>query len=336
MLNREFEVAGRKIGPVHPCYVIAEAGSNHNQSLDTALRLIDVAAKAGCDAVKFQMFDTSELYRPDHELYANFKSVELSPDWLDPLKKHANGCGLTFFASVFDRRSVDRMAAVNVPAFKIASAEATKLGLVAYIAALGKPLFISTGMCDLVDVLEVTACCERNENHNVGLMQCIALYPAEPKDVNLAAMDTLRNVVSCPVGFSDHTLGATISVAAVARGARIIEKHFTLDRSSKGPDHFYALEPNELSEMVRQIRDVDASIGDGIKAMHAAERRVGRRFGLYAARDIRAGDKIALDAIAVRQPAVGISARHRDQVMELVARQSISAGLPIRWEDLKP
>ena len=244
--------------------------------------------------------------------------------------------GLAFFASVFDRLSADRMAAVGVPAYKIASSETTKLDLLAHIAVKGKPLFVSTGMCDLVDVMEAIACCERNGNNTVALLQCVALYPARPDDANLAVMDLFRNQFKCPVGYSDHVLGTTIAVAAAARHANVIEKHVTLDRNSPGPDHSYAIEPNELMELVRQIREVQAAVGDGVKDMHPEERRIGRRYGLYAARDIAAGERIVSDAIAVRQPAIGIRARHRDQVIDLVPRRAIPADHPIHWDDLGP
>ncbi len=336
MLNPDFEVAGRRIGPGHAPYVIAEAGSNHNQSLDTARRLIDVATDAGCDAVKFQLFDTDALYSPGHKLYPVFKSVELSPDWLKPLQQHCEGRGIAFFVSVFDRRSTDHAAAIGVPAYKIASSETTNLGLLAAIAAKGKPLFVSTGMCDMVDVIEAVACCERSGNRDLALLQCVALYPPRPADANLAVMDRYRDLFECPVGYSDHVLGTTVAVAAAARGAHVIEKHFTLDRSSPGPDHFYAIEPGELAAMVRAIRDVHAAIGDGVKELHPAEREQGRRAGLYAAREIKAGERIAADAIATKSPAIGIRERYRGQVVDLVARRTIPADHPIQWDDLGP
>lgn len=336
MLAREFEIAGRRIGGGASPYVIAEAGSNFDQSLDTARRLIDVAVKAGADAVKFQLFEAGELYPPNHELYAIFKAAELSPDWLPPLQHHATSQGIAFFASTFDRRSADRLAALNVPAFKIASSETTKLDLLAHIAAKGKPMIVSTGMCDLIDVMEAMACCERNGASDVALLQCVALYPPEPKDVNLAVMDTLRTSFACPVGYSDHVLGVGIAVAAAARGAAVIEKHFTLDRKSPGPDHFYALEPNELVDMVRQIRTVHDAIGSGVKEMHPEERRLGRREGLYTTRSIEAGERLTADAVEVKRPAVGIRSRHLAQVVGLVAKRALAAGDAMHWEDLQP
>jgi len=336
MLKIEFEVSGKLIGRGAPAYLIAEAGSNHDQSLDTARRLIDVTAAAKCDAIKFQLFDTDAIYQPDHPNYELFKSIQLSPDWLEPLKRHAEANGLAFLASVFDPRSADRMEVVGVPAYKIASSETTKFDLLAYIAAKGKPLFVSTGMCDLIDVMEAIACCEHNGNHAIALLQCVAVYPLRAEDANLSVMDVYRNRFNCPAGYSDHVLGTTIAVAAAARGANVIEKHITLDRTGRGPDHSYAIEPGELTEMVRQIREVQGAIGDGTKDMHPEERRIGRRFGLYAARDIRAGECIAPEAIAVRQPAIGIRARHRDHVINLVARRAILANDPICWENIGP
>jgi sialic acid synthase SpsE len=336
MLHPEFSVDGRKVGGGAAPYVIAEAGSNHDQSFDTARRLIDVAHEAGCDAVKFQLFDTDALYPQGHEHYAAFKSAELSPDWLQPLQAHAKARGISFFASVFDRKSADRLAAIDVPAFKIASSETVKLDLVAYVAGLGKPLLISTGMCDLVDVCEAASCCDRSGACDVALLQCVALYPARPSDANLAVMDTFHSVFRCPVGYSDHTLGTAVPIAAAARGASVIEKHFTLDRTRKGPDHHYALEPSELADMVRQIRDVHCAIGDGVKDMHPEERRFGRRDGLYAARSIAAGERLEAGAVEVKRPALGIRARHRNDVIGLVTRRAFVAGDPIDWHDVRP
>jgi len=336
MLATEISIDGRRIGRGQQPYVIAEAGSNHNQSLDTARRLIDVAADSGCDAVKFQLFEAGELYPPGHEHYELFKSIELSPDWLQPIQRHARGRGICFFASVFDRQSIDRMAALDTPAFKVASSDTTKLDLLAYIASKKKPLIISTGMCDLVDVMEAVACCTRNGNSDIALLQCAALYPTPPKDANLAAMDTMRGLFKCPVGYSDHVLGTTIAVAAAARGAAVIEKHFTLDRNSSGPDHFYALEPNELADMVRQIRDVYAAIGDGSKELHPEERRVGRRDGLHALKAIGAGETFSEDNVVVRRPATGIRARHLGWVLNRPAARVIGAGDPIQWDDVLP
>lgn len=336
MLAPDFSITGRKIGGSESPYVIAEAGSNHNQSLDTAKKLIDAAAKAGCDAVKFQLFEAGELYPPTHEYYNVFKEIELSADWLPTLQQHANAQGVAFLASPFDRRSVDKLAAINVPAYKIASSETANLGLLAYIAAKGKPMIVSTGMCDMVDVMEAVACCERNGASEVALLQCTALYPPQPADINLAVMDTFRSSFGCPVGYSDHVLGITIAVAAAARGAAVIEKHFTLDRNSPGPDHSYALEPGELADMVSQIRVVHSAIGDSVKDMHPEERKVGRRDGLYAARAVAAGERLTEDAIQSQRPAVGIRARHRGQVVGLFAKQALAAGDAIHWKDLQP
>lgn len=336
MLEAEFRIGDKTVGGNTAAYVIAEAGSNHNQSLDTARKMIDVAAEAGCDCVKFQLFDAAELYPSTHELYAIFKSMELSPDWLETLLAHARSRGIDFTASVFDRRSTDRLLVVGVPFVKIASSETTRLDLLAYVASKKVPLVVSTGMCDIIDVMEAVACSERNHNSKVALMQCVALYPVEPGDANLAVMDTLRRQFACPVGFSDHTLGIDIAVAAAARGANVIEKHFTLDRTMPGPDHSYAIEPAELSQMVRQIRLVGSAIGDGRKEMHLAEKPVGRREGLYARMEIEKGATIVPEMLEIRRPAVGIRARHAAHAAGLRALRTIPAGAPVAWEDVGP
>jgi sialic acid synthase SpsE len=320
----------------HAPYFIAEIGSNHNQDMDQARRLIDVAAEAGADAVKVQMFSADALYPKEHEMHAVFKAMELDPDWLAPLAAHAADRGMAFFGSAFDRVSVDRLDENGAPAFKVASSEATKTDLLAYMAAKGKPLFLATGMCDMVDVLEAVDTCQRSGNHQVAVMQCAALYPLEPKDANLNVMTLYRDLFGAPVGFSDHSMTHSATLAAVALGASVIEKHITLDCKASGPDHFYAVEPEALKTLLVMIRDVHAALGSRDKQMHALERQYGRRDGLYAARAIRAGTRLTRDDIEIKRPALGIRGRHADAAPGMVAAVDIAEGAPLEWKDLTP
>lgn len=335
MLNTEIKIGNRRIGPDDQPYVIAEAGSNFNQSLDTAFRLIDIAAEGGADCVKFQLFRADALYPPDTEMHRIFKSIELAPEWVPKLQSRASDRGLHFAASAFDRQSVDVLEAVGVPFHKIASSETTNLPFLAYIASKGKPMIISTGMCDTVDIQEAVNICLAQGNPRIALLQCVAMYPLPTELVNLRVMDALREQFRCPTGFSDHTLGINVSIAAVARGANIIEKHFTFDRSAEGPDHFYALEPEELKEMISSLRAVHAACGTAEKDLAPEERRLGRREGIYAARDIKAGAIISPDDLVIRRPALGIRERYLKSVVGTTACTDIESDSPINWEMIR-
>lgn len=334
MLNTEFEIAGRRIGAAHPPYVIAEAGSNFNQSLDVARRLVDAAADAGADAVKFQLFRADALYPGGGEMHDIFKSIELDPAWVPQLAEHCVQRGIHFFASAFDAGSVQVLIDAKVPAMKIASSETTNLSLVAQMAAAGVPLIISTGMCDMVDVEEAAALCEGIGNRDIAFLQCGAMYPLPPELVNLRVMRTFASRFGCPVGFSDHTLQANTGAIAVGAGASVLEKHFTLDRASPGPDHFYALEPHELKDYVTGARDAHIMLGHAIKEMLPEERRLGRREGLHAARELPAGHRLTAEDIAVRRPAVGIRSRDLSAVVGARLKGALADGEPLAWDNL--
>ena len=330
-----FDIGSVRVANGGNPFIIAEAGSNFNQSLDTALKLIDVAADCGADAVKFQLFQAGELYPADSEMYNLFKAVELNPDWVGKLFIHARDRKIQFLASAFDRKSVDVLDAVGVPAHKIASSETTNMALLGYIAAKHVPMIISTGMCDLVDVTDSINICEAAGNNRIALLQCVTMYPLPPELANLRVMELFKDVFSCPVGFSDHTLGIAASIAAVARGASIIEKHFTLDKNAQGPDHFYALEPSELNLLVASAREAHVALGQPVKDLAPEERRLGRREGLYAARRISKGQKLGAGDISVRRPAVGLRARYRDTIVGSVAQEDLEKDAPITWEQIR-
>jgi len=334
MLKDNFTINGRLVGCGASPYVIAEAGSNFNQSKDVARRLIDAAKEAGADAVKFQLFRADVLYPDGGEVYDIFKSVQLDADWLPDLKAHAVEQGLHFSASAFDRESIHVLADLGVPFLKIGSSETTNLDLVAEMAAVGKPVFLSTGMCGLGEIADAVEVCLGLGLADIGLMQCQSIYPLDNSDVNLAAIDTLRAAFGGPVGFSDHSLGIIAPIAAAARGAHSIEKHFTLDRSMEGPDHFYALEPGELKAMIEGVRAAHEAIGESRKRILPSEREHGRRDGLWLAADISKGDVITTELLETKRPAIGVKARHLKAVIGARASRNVSAGDPLTWGDL--
>lgn len=332
MLNAQFEIGGKIIANGAAPYVIAEAGSNHNQDMDTALRLIDAAAEAGADAVKFQLFLAEKLYPGGGKMHDIFKSIELNREWLPKLSEHCAKRGVHFLASPFDLESVDLLVKIGSPAFKVASSETTSVGLLGHMATQKLPMIVSTAMCDLVDVYDAAQICLRAGNADVALLQCGAMYPLPPEHVNLRVMDTFRDLFRCPVGFSDHTLGLAAGVAAVGRGACIVEKHFTLSKKADGPDHFYALEPQDLSQFVAMIREAYASLGSEDKVLLPEERAQGRREGLYAARRLNPGETLNPADVSVRRPAGKIRKRHLPTLLGATVTRAIEEGETLSWD----
>jgi N,N'-diacetyllegionaminate synthase len=345
-----FPVGRRMVGPGAPCFVIAEAGVNHNGSLDAACQLVDVAHAAGADAVKFQTFSPEALVTPSAPKAAYQKqhtaasesqlemlqALALSVDDHRVLVDRCRERGLIFMSTPFDEGSADFLASLDVPAFKLGSGELTNLPLLAHVARLGKPLFLSTGMATLGEVEAAVATVTGAGATQVVLLQCVSNYPADPRLVNLRAMDTMARAFNVPVGYSDHTLGLAVSLAAVALGACVIEKHFTLDRAMPGPDHQASAEPAELAALVAGVRVVESAMGDGRKVPTSAEAdtaAVARR-SLVAAVDIAGGAVIADAAITVKRPGTGLPPALRRFVVGRTARVSIPRGTVISLEML--
>ena len=304
----EVKLGAREVGAGLPCYVIAEAGANHNRDLDIARRLIDVAAEAGADAVKFQTYSGRTLYstktprfdylgelgaKPAHEL---LDDIALPREWQPILAAHCRDVGIEFLSSPFDRAAVDELDALDVAAFKIASFELVDIPLIEYTASKGRPLILSTGMASLGEIEEAVAAARGAGAPELCLLQCASLYPSPAHIMNLRAIPTMAAAFGVPVGLSDHTLGIHVATAAIALGAQLLEKHFTLDRTSAGPDHPFAIEPGELKELVAHVRDVESALGDGVKRGPSDEERVEMyakaRRSVVAARAIPAGTRI--------------------------------------------
>ncbi len=349
----EFRIGDRAVGPGHPCYVIAEAGSNHNRDLDTALRLIDVAAEAGADAVKFQTYTAEGLYSrqtPEmsylkdkglvgerESVWELIKRVEIPWEWHADLARHAASAGITFLSTPFEEAAIDLLEDLGVPAYKIASYEVNHLPLIQYAARTGKPLLISTGMASLGDIERALDTAAAAGARDLLLMHCAVNYPPRFEDLNLLAIKTLRSAFDIPVGWSDHTMGNTADVVAVALGACAIEKHYTLSRDQEGPDHPFALEPDELAAMVVAIRETEASLGSSVKRVTEAEAemfRLGRR-SLVAARDLLAGGVITPADIAVKRPGFGIPVDALDQVVGRHVAHDVVRDQVLQWDDLE-
>ncbi len=334
MLKNELNIDGTLVGGSAGPYVIAEVGSNFDKNLDKARKLIDVAKEAGANAVKFQLFRADVLYPNRDGLYDIFKSIELDAEWVPVLDKHSREQGLHFMASAFDMGSVDVLEAVRVPSHKVASSEATNLGFLHKLASTGKPMIISTGMCDMVDVEEAVNTCLGAGNSQVVLLQCGAMYPLPNELVNLRVIQSLARRFNCPVGFSDHTLGQVAAITAVGLGATVFEKHYTLDKKGAGPDHFYALDPDELKSYISAIREAHEALGSGEKQMLPKERELGRREGLYLARNIAKGETITAADIVIKRPAVGLRARYASAVVGATLAQAVEKDQPLDWNAL--
>jgi len=345
-------IGDRAVGPGSPAYVIAEAGSNHNRDLDTAKKLIEVAAEAGADAVKFQTYTAEGMYsrstpsmsylsddnllRDSESVWGLIKRIEMPWEWHGELAEHAQRFAIDFLSTPFEEKAVDALEEVGVKAYKIASYEVNHLPLIERCAKTGKPLLISTGMASLGDIERALDVVNGLGYDAVALLHCAINYPPSFDDLNLRAIQTLRGAFDVPVGWSDHTLGHTADVVAVALGASLVEKHFTLSRSQDGPDHGFALEPAELSGMVAAIREAEASLGSTVKRVTEAEGemyRLGRR-SLVAARDIAAGARLARDDIAVKRPGTGIPVHELHAVVGRHAGRDIPADEVLTWQDI--
>jgi N,N'-diacetyllegionaminate synthase len=340
-----FHVGDRAVGPGEPVFVIAEAGVNHNGDVRLARELIDAARDTGADAVKFQTWVTDLIvtkaapaaeYQIEHVGETTqadmLRALELPSEAFGDLKQHADRRGIVFLSTPDDPPSAKLLVGLGVPALKIGSGEVTNLRYLEHIGTLGKPVILSTGMADLAEVREAVAALRRGGCAELALLHCVSAYPAPVEEANLAAMQTLRSEFNCVVGFSDHTIGTLASVAAVAMGASIIEKHLTLDRSMAGPDHAASMEPADFASMVRDIRAVEAARGDGRKAPRPSElsnREVVRRV-LVTARDLAAGHTLAPGDLVGKRAGAGISIAEIDAVMGRRLTVRVRADEPLR------
>ena len=337
-------------------FVIAEAGVNHNGDLERALAMIDVAAEAGADAIKFQTFTADRLVsgtapKADYQAretgegsqYEMLAALELSQADHRALFARCAAAGIEFMSTPFDEEAADFLAALGMKRLKVPSGELVNHPFLRHLAAQGLPMIVSTGMATMDEVVEAAAVIRESwgETPPAGeaplvFLHCTSNYPAAPADVNLRAMDSMAAALSLPVGYSDHTLGTSVAIAAAARGARVIEKHFSLDRNLPGPDHKASLEPDELAAMIRAIREVETALGSATKAPSEAElavRAVARR-SVTAARDLASGEILGAEDIALLRPASGIAPKHRDELVGRTLARAVPAGEALQWEDL--
>lgn len=326
-------LADKWIGDNHPCFVVAEAGVNHNGRVEVAKQLIDVAAEARADAVKFQAFHANRL-TVDREALETLRGLELPENAFAQLRDYCRKKDVIFLSTPFDEGSADLLNDLGVPAFKVGSGDITHHRLLAHIARFGKPVILSTGMAFMGEVEDAVRIIQEEGNDELALLHCISHYPTDPREANLRAIRTLQERFDLPVGFSDHTLGTQVSLSAVALGASILEKHFTLDRSLPGPDHVASLEPPELLELVRSIRAVEATLGDGEKKPSPSETegRESARRSLVANADIPTGSQLEASMIAVKRPGTGIPPKELGNLVGRRAKLPIPKDTLIAWD----
>jgi sialic acid synthase SpsE len=348
-VKSSFAIAGRTVGIGHPCYVIAEAGVNHNCDVQLGYRLIETAAASGADAIKFQSYTASKIstrvaprywVEPDDPRGTQWDTFDkldkLSDRDFKSLLGHARHVGITAFSTPFDDEAVDFLASLDVPAFKIASADLTCHGLIERAARVGRPMILSTGTSSLAEVEEALAVCARAGNDEVVLLHCTLKYPCPPEGINLRMMEHLmRAFPGVPVGLSDHSLGIAVPQAAAVLGACMVEKHYTVDKTLPGsPDHHLSVDPPEMKAMVAGIRTVEKALGKGQKGLEPLEKDA----YLYARRSVTSrvaiprGAAITREMLTYKRPGTGIGAKHLDQVVGRVARVDIPADTTLTWE----
>lgn len=352
MIHQTISSIDHWLGRPDGCFIIAEVGVNHNGHLDLARQLIDVAADSGADAVKFQTFSAEALvtrsaakaaYQVRNDSastrqYDMLKALELSPGALEACKAHCKARGIRFLSTPFDEASADLLSGLGVDGFKVSSGDLTHLPFLQYLAAKGLPIILSTGMAVLAEVEDAVASISAAGAPPIALLHCVSDYPAAPEDANLLAMVTLHQAFGCPVGWSDHTLGSTVSIAAAALGARIIEKHITLDKGLPGPDHAASADPAEFASFVAALRVVEQARGDGIKRPRASElatRDVARR-SIVAAFDLPAGTLLNLDHLAFKRPGTGLAPKHAGLLTGRRTCRDIAADTVLSMDDTGP
>lgn len=343
---QDINIAGRLVGPTHKPFIIAEMSGNHNQSLERALAIVDAAAEAGADAIKLQTYTADTMTLPGaltiedegslwkgRELYDLYKEAYTPWEWHKPIFDRARERGMLAFSSPFDETAVDFLEELGAPVYKIASFENTDHPLLRRVAATGKPVIMSTGAATVQEVAEGVEVLRAAGCRELILLKCTSTYPATPQNTNLVTIPHLRALYGVQVGLSDHTMGVGAAVAAVALGATVIEKHFTLRRADGGVDSAFSLEPEELRTLVVESERAWLALGQVQYGVQRAEEK-SRLFkrSVYAAKDIKAGESLTKENIRVIRPGLGLAPKHYDTLLGKAAKQDIKAGTPLNWD----
>ena len=346
-MSNEISIAGRKIGPAHPPYVIAEMSANHNGKIETAFKIIEVAKKSGADAIKMQTYTPDTLTLkcdlPDFQitdglwagrtLYDLYEWAHTPWDWHKPLFDRARDLGITIFSSPFDNTAIDLLEDLNAPAYKIASFEAVDLPLIKYAASTGKPMIISTGMADAEEIAEAIEAAREGGCKQLAILHCVSGYPAPAEDYNLRTIPDMIERFGLVTGLSDHTLDNTTAIASVALGGSIIEKHFTLDRSGGGPDDSFSLEPPELTALCRGAKTAWLALGYVNYNIKFSEKDNTKfRRSLYFVKSLKAGEVLTGDSIKSVRPGFGLPPKNFESLIGLVLSRDVEVNQPVSWD----
>lgn len=346
-MRTEIQIGDYQIGEQHPCFIIAEMSANHLMDFDRAVKIIEAAKQAGADAIKLQTY-TPDTITLDSEksyfqitqgtiwdgttLHKLYQQAYTPWEWQPELKKIAEEMGLVCFSSPFDSTAVDFMEEMQMPAYKIASFEITDIPLIRQTAATGKPVIISTGIAHQEDIDLALKTCLEAGNDQVALLKCTTAYPSPYEDINLHSIPMLAEDFHCISGLSDHTLGQTVAIGAVAMGAKIVEKHLTLSRKDGGADAAFSMEPGEFREMVDQIRLIEKALGE--RTYQLTEKQENSRQhsrSLFVVRDVKKGEVFTTDNVRSIRPANGLHTKYYEQILGAVASEDIEAGEPLAW-----
>lgn len=343
-MNKNISIGGRVIGPDHPSFIIGELSGNHHQSFDIAIKTVDAMHEAGVDCLKLQTATPDSItINCDNEffrikegtewdgktLYELYQEVYTPWEWHKPLKEYAESKGMRFFSSPFSREAVDFLEELEVPAYKIASFEIFDIPLIKYAASKGKPVIISTGIAEEEDIQDAINACLAVGNENVILLKCTSAYPTPMDEVNLRAIKTLQEKFDCLTGLSDHTLGHVVPLGAVSLGARVIEKHFILDRKMGGADSGFSMEPQEFKEMIEKVKMLEEGLGSP-ELLVSEKVKKSRRFArsLFVVKDIAEGEEISEVNVRSIRPGYGMKPKYYEDILGKKASEPLKAGTP--------
>lgn len=349
--NKEIKIGSRLIGENYPTYFIAEIGANFDGDLEKAKRLVDAAKEAGADCAKFQSFTADTLVSEGgfqrmqlHGVHGSWgrkvsevmREAEFPLEWHKEIADYCKKVGIDFNTAPYFKEAVDLCMDIDIPFIKIGSGDITWLEMIEYIAKTQKPVFLATGDATLAEIDEAVRTIKATGNRNLVLMQCITNYPSKIDSANVNVLKTYQSAFDVLTGYSDHSPGHVVALASVVLGGRVIEKHFTLNKKDKGPDHPHSMEPHEFRFMVDSIREVERALGSTAKEVveEESETVYVQRRGLYAARPLKSGQKLTVDDITVLRPALGIQPKFKKIIIGKTVNKDISAGEPIFWEDL--
>jgi pseudaminic acid synthase len=348
-MSRQFEIAGRKIGPEYPPYIIAELSANHNGKLSKALELIEAAAATGADAIKIQTYTPDTMTIPHdgpdfqikgglwdgYQLHQLYKEAYTPFEWHEQMFAKARKIGITIFSTPFDETAVDLLAGLNAPAYKIASFEVIDLPLIKYVAKRGKPMIISTGMANLGEIQEAVEAARANGAEGIALLHCTSAYPAPIEEANVRTVTHLGEAFGVVSGLSDHAPGSAACVASTVLGGSIIEKHFTISRADGGPDAAFSLEPEEFRKLVDDCKSARLAIGSVGYSLAESERANTRfRRSIYAVKPIKAGQPLTAENIRVIRPGFGLPPKHLPDIIGRMAARDIAYGEALTWSSI--